>query len=220
MLVSQVASINIECLDIEESYSVAQNLAFDLDIFHIPIASKGKYLGLLPLNQLHTPEEKNTKIKEFQLDLIPGGIPETSYLIDIFGLFIEKDLTALSVIDNEGRFKGLLSQSDVIRYLSSIYSTSDAHAVITLRIKPIDYSLQEIARIVESNNAKIIHLYFEPNTSSKDSQCIIQLNKSDIAPILATFSRFGYDIISHTSTGQWGENWRDRYDLLMKYLNI
>ena len=49
-----------------------------------------------------------------------------------------------------------------------------------LELEEIDYSLTEIASIVESNNAKILSSYIISNPDSKKIEVTLKINKQDI----------------------------------------
>ena len=58
------------------------------------------------------------------------------------------------------------------------------NSLIILEIPLKDYTLTEISRIVESNNAHIISLYIVPISGGKDLLVSLKLNISDLTVVL------------------------------------
>ena len=84
-----------------------------------------------------------------------------------------------------------------------------------------DYSLAEIARLVESNNAKILSSSLkEDELDISKIKLTVKINQTDITHVIATLERFGYKVIAkYQETGQM-EDQKERLDILMKYLDI
>ena len=83
-----------------------------------------------------------------------------------------------------------------------------------------DYSLSEIAQIVESNNKKIINSFVNSFADSTKIEVTIKLNSTDIEDVLKTFIRYDYQIQASYTEVDLNDNLSDRYDSLMNYLNI
>jgi hypothetical protein len=92
--------------------------------------------------------------------------------------------------------------------------------IIILQIKPTSFYISEIGRIVESNNARIIHLNTWTDPSSGELMVAIKVNKNDIQDILASFERYEYNVIQYFGENLSEEELRLNYDHLMNYLNI
>ena len=142
-------------------------------------------------------------------------------MFDVFKRVAILKVSSLPVINTKGNTVGLLMQSNVIEYVSNTLSAANPGSVIALKLGTNDYNLQEKARIVESNNARILSLNFEPSYKVSDAfLCTIKINTKDLKHILATFDRFEYEYEAHSSITEQDTQLQDRYELLMKYLNI
>jgi len=86
----------------------------------------------------------------------------------------------------------------------------------------IDYSLAEICRYVEENNAKVISsIMIEDPMDKGKIKITLKINQLDLSRIVATLERFSYRVIGRyqeTNTANSGE--QERLDLLLKYLDI
>ena len=83
-----------------------------------------------------------------------------------------------------------------------------------------DYSLTEIASIVESYNTKILSSYITSKPNSTNIELTIKLNKKDILSIKKDFERRGYQITaSYTDEEKENFDSLERYESLMRFLN-
>ena len=84
-----------------------------------------------------------------------------------------------------------------------------------------DYSLSQIAQIVEGNDAKILSMYISSHSASTRLEVTLKINRNDLTSIIQTFTRYNYTIHStfmdHDDMDGLYEN---RYEMFMKYLSI
>ena len=95
------------------------------------------------------------------------------------------------------------------------------NSLIILEIPLIDYTLTEIARIVESNNARVISLSILPISGGNDLLVSLKLDISDLTPILRSFERFNYNVAYlFMKEGEVTDKQKDRLNELMYYLEM
>ena len=221
MLVKNIMTTGQQWLSAVSNTQDAEYLAYELNVFHLPVQENNRFLGLLPFDIL-SQEDIASKIElsHYKDDLLKIFAIDGDFVFDVLPKFTEAQISALPIIDEKGFLLGLLRESDVVKYLSQLTSTNNPGAFLTLRLGTNDYNLQEISRIVESNNARILSLQFEPMTEDEHLLCTIKINTKELKHILATFDRFNYEYIAHSSENEVDNQLQNRYDLLMKYLNI
>ncbi len=84
----------------------------------------------------------------------------------------------------------------------------------------VDYSLAEIAQIVESNNAKILSSYITSGPDSTEMEVTLKINKSNLDAILRTFERYEYNVTASYQKSKYQDDLKNRYDELMNYLKL
>ncbi|MPM63075.1 hypothetical protein SDC9_109955 [bioreactor metagenome] len=99
---------------------------------------------------------------------------------------------------------------------------SDAeNSLVVIEISLIDYTLTEIARIVESNNARIMNVFILPVADGNTLIISIKLNLLDISPVLMSLERFNYKVLHYEmKEGVVTETHKERLDELLYYLNM
>ena len=96
----------------------------------------------------------------------------------------------------------------------------DKEKVIVILVNNIDYQVSQISQIVESNDAKILSLYSEPLESNNQLRLTLKLSECKLGGILQTFSRYKYIVEEIFSDDEINNLSQQRYDHLMKYLNV
>ncbi|MFN3316895.1 MAG: cbs domain containing protein, partial [Raineya sp.] len=122
----------------------------------------------------------------------------------------------------QGKYLGAIQAQDVLKKLASLYSFQEDGAILVLAVNQFDYSLSEISRLVETNNAKILHLFSDilPHEPYRII-LTLKINQVDITRIVATFERFGYEILAKFHQALvFDDLEQDRLGLLMKYLSF
>jgi hypothetical protein len=126
----------------------------------------------------------------------------------------------LAVQNSDEQFLGLISLKD-IGIQSFAHSTLlQEGSTLVLNVQAIQYSLAEISRICESNDAKILYLFVQPLMDADNTlQVSLKMNKVYLNHVIASLERFGYQIIHTNSPLDPNQSLDDRYNWLVKYLN-
>ncbi|CEA16321.1 MAG TPA: hypothetical protein GXZ44_09350 [Fermentimonas caenicola] len=95
------------------------------------------------------------------------------------------------------------------------------NSLIILEMPIKDYTLTEIARIVESNNAHVISLSTLPISGGSELLVSLKLDISDLTTILRSFERFNYNVTYFfMKEGEVTDKQKERLDELMYYLDM
>ena len=98
--------------------------------------------------------------------------------------------------------------------------TENENSLIILEVPSKDYTLTEIARIIESNNAHVMSLSVLPVSDGSTLLISIKLDISDLTPVLRSFERFNYNVIYYMKEGEINDIQRERLQELLFYLNM
>ena len=83
-----------------------------------------------------------------------------------------------------------------------------------------DYSLTQIAQIIEGNDGKVLSCYLRPLTDSTKIEVTLKLNKEDLSAILQTFYRYNYTVKASYHQSEFSDDMKNRFDSFMNYINI
>lgn len=95
------------------------------------------------------------------------------------------------------------------------------HSLIIIDVPTKDYTLAEIARLVEDNNARIVRMEAIPLENGLSLLVSLKMDVADISAVLRSFERFSYNVVYYfMREGEMNETYEDRLKELMHYLDI
>jgi acetoin utilization protein AcuB len=200
-----------KAIDLMEEYRIGQ----------LPIVNELEYRGLINQDILMDADE-GLPLLALQPEFGEVVVSENQHVLEILALTQKHDLQAVVVLDEEQKFAGTISVNELLNQFSKNLGTQELGAVLEIAVENRSYSLAEISRLIESNNTKIISSYYTSGSFSEDTKDILtlKLNRQDITSVVATLARYEYDIVGAYNFDAIETPDRERYDLLMKYLEM
>ena len=80
--------------------------------------------------------------------------------------------------------------------------------------------MYEISKIIESNNAKILSSYVTSTPEMEYIDVTIKLNTMETNSIIKDLKRFDYNIVASYEQKDNQDDFIDRYESLMRFINI
>lgn len=219
MIAANLLSQSIVPLKTSDTGQEALSIMSDFYVKHLPIVNNKQLLGLLSEDDIldHDIEEA---VGSFRLSMQRPYVKGSDHIFEVIRTMSEFNLTVIPVVDQEDNFLGLISQDDLLKFFAGIGSFTEPGSIIVFEMSKQDYSLAEIARIVESENAAILSSFITTNLDSSKIDLTIKINRSDIQALVKTFERFEYQVKASFQEADYFETFKDRYQSLMTYLNI
>ncbi len=220
MLASEHINPILPYLSPTDSVQKAINWMEEYKLYHLPVIENDQYLGLISENVLFEAYDFSAEIKNFQLSYSDIALSIDAYAYDTVYLFNKYDIDLIPVLDKKKQYTGAISIYNIIDSLSEITAFKNIGAIIVLKVREHDYSLNEISQIIESNGAKILSSYIKENTKNHFLDVVIKLNKKSINAILASFERHSYTVSATFHQEIPHDTNQDKLDHFFKFLNI
>lgn len=192
----------------------------EFGVSQLPIVNGEEYLGLISEDDVMDLSEPTAPIGSYELSLQKATVQEHTHLYEVIKTLVENRLSLVPVVGPGNSYEGVVTLENIIKHFAELSSVMETGAVIVLHLNKNEYSLSEIARIVESNSAVILSSHVFANKENNQLEVVLKLNVSDIRSIVSTFERFEYTIGGFYQEDEYREEIQDRYDSLMNYLNI
>lgn len=199
---------------------VAMSLMDEHKLLHLPLVDEGEYLGIISETMIYN--MANPELSILQSDIIPEKISATDkqHIYEIAELFLDNQLTLLPVLDEHQNYLGCITHTEILKAFGKFAAVCEPGGIIVLEIGERDYSLTEIANIVESNDARVLSVHTSTHEESTRMEVSIKINKMDIRPVLQTFNRYNYKVSASFQEAAYEDNLKERYDSLMNYLKL
>jgi CBS domain-containing protein len=194
------------------------NLMDELRVNDLPVVENGLFLGLANESDFLNAEVYQGEIQA-ELDLLNVSVSPDSHVLDVLKVISENDVTVVPVVDEGNNYLGSITSADLLDHLAEMLGVMREGGIIVLQVFERDHSIQQIARIIEENNAKILSLSVVP-ASEGNLEMHIKIDLPDLNPILQSLERFNYNVLSKFQASQFDDELKDRYNELMRYLNM
>jgi acetoin utilization protein AcuB len=195
-----------------------------MDIFrisHLPIVNNKEFLGLISDSDIYDLNMVEEPVGNHSLSLSRPYVKENQHLYEIIEVVSTLKLTVIPVLDEKKNYLGLITMNDLLFSFAQMTAVKEPGGIMVLELNHNDYSLSQIAQIVEENDAKILSLYVTSPVESTKMEITLKINRTDLTSIIQTFNRYDYDIkASYMSDDELDNLYSDRYDEFMRYLNI
>jgi CBS domain-containing protein len=187
----------------------------------LPVVDDSKFLGLINDEQILDSNDGSKLIGDFDLGCADCFVHEAQYFYDILKLAVDNKIELVGVVNDDKEFIGVITIQDTITAFAQTTPIQAQGSVLVLSMNSSDYSLSELSRLVEENNARILSSSVKVDPADNNKiKVTLKINLEDISMIVATFERFEYKIISRFQETEVTDDDRDKIDELLKYLDI
>lgn len=221
MFAKDLISEIIPSLKTSDTGQTALNWMEIFRISHLPIVNNQEFLGLISDADIYDMNQPEEPIGNHALTLFKPFVRQEEHLFEVIGLASRLKLTIVPVLDENNHFKGVITTSDLVKYIARISSFDQHGAIIVLELLERDYSLSQIAQIVESNNIKVLSMYITSPPESTRIEVTLKVSSNDLSSVIRTFERYNYEVKTWVAENDTLDRfYSERLDMLIKYLNI
>ena len=190
-------------------------------ISHLPIVNNREFLGLISDKDIYNLNMAEEPIGNHKLSLFSPFVRMDQHIYEVIEIVSRLELTVVPVLDGENNYLGLITLNDLLQRFAGLSALKHPGGIIELELNVNDYTLTQIAQIVEGNDAKILSMYLSSPEDSMLMNVTIKVNTTDITSILQTFNRYNYKVkASYMESEEMESLMKNRYDEFMKYLSI
>jgi hypothetical protein len=208
-------------LKLKDKVKLALNWMEEIRTDILPVVEESRFLGFITEDLVFTINNPETSIAEISLDNVSCFVYQDKHIYDVIKVASEFHSNMIAVVDRENNYLGVVTMEDAISAFADSLSIQSNGAVLVLSMNMTDYSLFEIARIIESENTKILSSFLssDPLDDSK-VKLTLKLDKTELRHVKATLERFGYRILDHFQEEEGISGEQERIDNLFRFLQI
>lgn len=211
----------VPTLSPSDKVSTALKLMNEFHITQLPVVSEKRFLGLVSEEDLKTSVNgSDPNIESLKLNNLFPGVHDFEHVFEVLKVASVLKLKAVPIVDKDNYYLGSVSSDSLLQYLAGETDILERGGIVVLDIPVKDYSLAEVARIVEMNNAKILTVFAGTDPDLGRMELTIKVNTPNVQPIVQALERFNYTVKDTFQEQEFYDNLRNRYDALMNYLNV
>ena len=219
MLAKDIAILGFPMLRLEDNAAFILKCMEDFEVQHLPVVKDEYFIGLVSKENVLDMDAKQT-IAQLIDPLVRFGIAGSAHFLTALHLFSKHQLTLLPVLNDQQECVGVIPQKNLNDQLAQFLGLDQPGAVIVLSISPLQYSLAEMSRLVETNNAQIVQLNSFFDETNGSMVITIKLNREEASSIIATFQRYDYQVLHYFGNSPLNNDIEDHYHHLMNYLDV
>jgi acetoin utilization protein AcuB len=189
-------------------------------VSQLPIINIHEFVGLITEDEILNMNDTNQPLSTYNLALIRPYVFEYQHVYDAIKIIGEYKIGIVPVLNEQKEYIGVITSQEIMENFSSISAIQNPGGIITLELNIHDYSMTEIANIIESDNVSILSSYISSVLDASKLEVTLKLNKTDLTRVLATFQRYNYNVKASIHQSEFSEDMKNRFDSFMNYLNI
>ncbi|MBN8703227.1 MAG: CBS domain-containing protein [Bacteroidetes bacterium] len=198
----------------------ALNWMEEFKVTHLPIVEGKEYLGLISDHEILDLNDIQSDIGHLGISLIRPFVYETQHIFEVLKTIADFRVSVLPVITENNQYLGVITYKQMIDYLTQLNAVQQPGGVVVLEINAHDYSLSQIAQIVEGNDAKVLSCFLWAHPNSTQIDVVLKINKEDLSAVVQTFHRYNYTVTATFHKSDFDEELKKRYELFMNYIKL
>ncbi len=219
MTVTDYITKEIKPLTLNNTVAEAKELCKNFPISHILIVEQDNLIGCFIEEDIRSIDNTSSKLKEYNYLLNHFYTDEKASLLELISLFADNDCNLIPVLGENQKYIGYYYLSDVLDvFADSPFLHRDNETLIVEKLKK-DFSMSQIAQIVESNKATLVGSYVS-NETTDNIQITLKIASKDINEIIQTFRRYDYHVLTQHIDDEYLEKLRERANYFRRYLEV
>ena len=221
MIAEELVNLAIPALKLSDTAEKAIIWMEELKTNQLPVIKDRHFKGLISEDIILESNDLDREIGDFKLISEHCYVNEDQHLFDIIRLAQECESELVAIIDHNGEFIGVSRHEDTMKAFSNTLAVQGQGGIIVMEMRFMDYSMAEISRLIESDDAKILGFYLSQDHKDPNFVFVtLKINKEDLTTVIATLERFDYKIVAKFHESNNSDTEKERLDNLLNYLNI
>lgn len=190
----------------------------EMNYSHFPVTDQENYVGNLNAEDALS-FDASKSVADYQYVLESFFANTTMSWFEVLEIATKNQANVVPVLNEQNAYVGYYELDDILLFFQDTPLIKDPGPILVVQKGIQDYSLGQIAQIVESNNGKLLGAFVSATVDSK-IEITLKLALGPLNEIIQTFRRYNYEIVSHHQDDQYMTNLKERSDYLDKYLNL
>lgn len=220
MTARELIESNMPVLDYSFTVGEALEQFEDADMLQLVLVEGEAAVGIVHKEDLRFLEDETKKLNLALVRDKGVGLNARLHILDAAKTLSAFDLEIIPVLDDEMKYAGSLSRSNVLNIVCRIMGIDLPGTFLILRRLAVDYSMAEIARICESNECRVISSGIMLEEGSNAVIVTLKIDRNELGGLISSFERYEYEVVASFGDAGYRDFLRERYDLLMNYLKM
>lgn len=192
----------------------------EFKVTHLPVLKNDNFVGLISESDILDKLDLDETLDKLFHHLPRPYVFANAHIYEVLFRVSEHKISVVPILNQDESYLGCTSIHQLVTLIANTGSIKEVGGIIVLEVNKHDYSLAQIAQIVESNNAKILSSYIMSSPDSTKLDITLKINQIELDRIIRTFERYDYTINASYQKSNFDDDLQMRYDSLINYLNL
>ncbi len=218
MIIRTLLSPSIQALTVGDAVGQALYRMAEHGVGHLPVISaEGQLLALVSEEVLREQSSPDTPL----LALIgtgPAFVTPEAHIFDAAHMMLRHDLSVLPIATAQGEYLGLVQRAAVFSQLAHMLATEESGAIVVLETRARDFSLAQLAHVVEQNDVRILSVSTEEDLEANVVRATLKLSVNDTARVRHLMEHLDYKIVGVFD--EMDDDLQERVEEFVRYLEV
>lgn len=192
----------------------------EFKVSHLPVLKNGNFVGLISETDILDKMDLDEK-----LDILFDHLPRPyvfgdSHIYEVLAKVSEHRISVLPILDRDEKYLGCTDVYRLVTMIANTGSIKEVGGILVLEVNSVDYSMAQIAQIVEGNNARILSSYIMSSPDTTKLEITLKINQVELTSIIRTFERYDYVVKASYQKSSGDDDIQQRFDALMNFLKF
>lgn len=207
-----------KAIDSNETIASVHDFFSAVSYTHFPVVEEGVYVGSIATDDIET-FDTDKKVLDYRYTLEGFFARKNMIWLDVLEVFAKNHSNVVPILDDANVYIGYYELEDVVKFFYDTPFLKEPGGILIVQTSSTDFSMSQIAQIVESNNGKLLGLFISEADNAR-IKVTLKVSLGGLNDIIQTFRRYNYEIISEHNEDNYLNSLKERSEYLDKYLNI
>jgi acetoin utilization protein AcuB len=147
-------------------------------------------------------------------------IGSNTHIYKVLNLINNWKASVVPVLDDTEKYVGSISSFELLQHIENNFGFDGSSSFVMIEMHASDYVLSKLARIAEGENMPIYHVAIRAIPESTKIIVTLQLQGDNLGSFVENLERQDYNIMLTNGPSYRQDLLQDRYDALMRFLEI
>lgn len=220
MFIQELISSDIPVLRPDDTGDKALQLMQEFHLAHLSLVDGAEYKALIKEDDVLNWESPEAVLSSADFLNFRPVVYGQQHPYEAVRRTIQQNISIVPVINEQNKYLGAVSRDSLLQYIANNSGLDRSGGIVTLEVKPVNYSLSEIARICEGNDVIILNVQIFTYPDKELMEVVLKTNTKELQSLIASFDRYEYTVKEVFGEMPAIESMMDRYQSLMHYINM
>jgi hypothetical protein len=223
MVNNSLTNYSIPSLKWTDTVKKGISLCKEHSLKFLPVVHEGQFSGYFDVENSAENFSGSTPIHSVDLEFGSISFLQNTNIWEFATTVLATPLDCYAVLALDGSYEGAFAKADLVKEIVTSLPLTEKGLNLELSTNTNNYSMSNLARIIEAEGCKILFIGVKPSAKSQDytsTHILVKLEQLQNNNLGANLERMGYKIISSSQPKETFRFEQERLDNLLKYLEF